>query len=281
MAESKPQCIFRESTDKRLVEIYDHNGYRSLYFGGRHLQSRMSIEEPHTLLLPYTWYMMLSLLLLEAPKRVLLIGLGAGSLVRFIHHFFPKCVIDAVDSSEQVIKLAKGYFQFPDTSHVQAHWCDGRAFLQDLPASSRYDLILFDAYDESGIVSTIYDTEPLNRAAQALAPQGIVASNLWSGGPRSAREIDSLLAPSLPGNLFLPVPERGNIVSLRSHQQPDWSRLSRTWQDLHTLSQRYGLNFYKMVRVAMRSNLSIEERLRLAVSFAEESVFSALKRQPG
>ena len=277
--DNRPQCIFRENSGKRLVEIYDHQGYRSLYFGGRHLQSRMSLAEPHRLLLPYTWYMMLALLLIEPPRRVLLIGLGAGSLVRFLHHHFPECVIEAVDNSEQVIKLAKGYFQLQDTAHVRLHLHDGRLFLERLDGGTLYDLILFDAYDETGLVADIYAREPFSRAARALAPEGILAANLWSGGPQSAQEIDGLLAQLLPGGLLLPVPERGNIVTLRCRRQLEWSRLSRTWQDLHELGQHFGLDFYKMVRVAMRANLSIEQRLRLTVSFAEESVISAFRRQ--
>lgn len=253
--------VYREINENRLVEILDGQGTRSLYFGGRYLQSRMALHAPHLLLLPYTHYMMFSLLLARKAERVLLIGLGAGSLVRFLHHHFPKCLIDAVDNSEQIIKLAKGYFQLPTNSNVRVHCLDGRIFFDKAASETAYDMILLDAFDETGMADHIYDEPFVQQCAAALAPGGLLVANLWSGGPKPAREIDAALAPILPGGLLLPVPERGNVISIRSRHEPDWRQICRGKENLRRLQQHYRLDFPQMVKVAVRHNLSMSQRL--------------------
>jgi len=267
MTDGRTKPIYRDIHGHRQVEIIDRNGVRSLYFGGRYLQSRMTLNAPHLLLLPYTHYMMFSLLLVERPARVLLIGLGAGSLVRFIHHHFPECVIDAVDISEQVIKLAKGYFQLPESSMVRIHCQDGRQFLQQSQIEIGYDIILLDAFDEQGIATHIYTGPVFQRCAASLASGGVLVANLWSGGPVSAKDIDAIIAPILPGGLLLPVPDRGNVISIRLHGNPDWLKINQNRLALKQLHTRYGLDFARMIRVAMRHNLSLGQRLLHLFSF--------------
>jgi len=70
--------IHRSRRGDRLVEIFDRENFRYLYFNTKFLQSKMALDAPHLLLLPYTRYMMLSLMfLIPDPKRILLIGLVA------------------------------------------------------------------------------------------------------------------------------------------------------------------------------------------------------------
>lgn len=261
MTDSQHISVYREFCENRLVEILDGKGTRSLYFGGRYLQSRMALHAPHLLLLPYTHYMMFSLLLTRKVERVLLIGLGAGSLVRFLHHHFPTCVIDAVDNSETIIKLAKGYFQLPASNAVHVHCLDGNHFFEVAAPKVKYDMILLDAFDEAGMVTSIYAEQFIQSCAASLDFGGLLIANLWSGGTRPAREIDAGLAPILPGGLLLPVPDRGNVIAIRSHHQPDWRWICRSKEQLHQLKSHYHIDFPQMVKVAMRHNLSVGQRL--------------------
>ncbi|SHO47892.1 spermine/spermidine synthase domain-containing protein [Desulfopila aestuarii] len=261
MTDSQHISVYREFCENRLVEILDGKGTRSLYFGGQYLQSRMALHAPHLLLLPYTHYMMFSLLLARKIERVLLIGLGAGSLVRFLHHHFPTCVIDAVDNSERIIKLAKGYFQLPTSHAIRVHCLDGNRFFEVAEPEIEYDMILLDAFDETGMATHIYAEPFIRSCATFLASGGLLISNLWSGGTRPAQDFDAELAPILPGGLLLPVPERGNVISIRSHHQPDWRRICRGKEQLLQLEKHYHIDFPQMVKVAMRHNLSIGQRL--------------------
>jgi len=267
MTDSQHISVYREFCENRLVEILDGKGTRSLYFGGRYLQSRMALHAPHLLLLPYTHYMMFSLLLARRIERVLLIGLGAGSLVRFLHHHFPTCIIDAVDNCETIIKLARGYFQLPTNNAIRIHCMDGNRFFEEIATKVEYDMILLDAFDETGMVTHIYAEPFIQSCAASLGSGGLLIANLWSGGPHPAREIDATLAHILPGGLLLPVPERGNMITIRSHHQPDWRRICRGKEQLCQLEEQYHIDFSRMVKVAMRHNLNIGQRLARLFSF--------------
>jgi len=267
MTDSQHISVYRQFHENRLVEILDGRGTRSLYFGGRYLQSRMALHAPHLLLLPYTHYMMFSLLLALKVQRVLLIGLGAGSLVRFLHHHFPTCVIDAVDNSEHIIKLARGYFQLPASNVIRIHCLDGSHFFDLAHPNAEYDMILLDAFDETGMATQIYAEPFIRSCAAALAPGGLLIANLWSGGSGPAMEIDAELAEILPGGLMLPVPKRGNLVAIRSHHQPDWQRICRSNKQLRQFEDHYRIDFSQMVKVAMRHNLNLGQRLARLFSF--------------
>jgi len=66
--------IHKSRHGDRLVEIFDRENFRYLYFNTKFLQSKMALDAPHLLVLPYTRYMMLSLMFIPDPKRILLIG---------------------------------------------------------------------------------------------------------------------------------------------------------------------------------------------------------------
>ena len=68
----------------------DNGRRRSLHFSLAHVQSAMRIEEPFALELAYTRKMMAFRLFLPDPKRVLIIGLGGGSLAKYCYRHLPQ-----------------------------------------------------------------------------------------------------------------------------------------------------------------------------------------------
>lgn len=265
MKEKKSQTVHRDYRENRLVEIIDHGEFRSLMFSGKFLQSRMSLGSPHRLILPYTRYMMLSLLHMPSPGKVLLIGLGAGSLVRFLNHHFPLCHIDAVDHSAHVIDLARGYFRLPDSPYVRI-WCmDGDEYLQHGQNESDYDLILVDAFDEHGMSQSVYSAGFFRRCRQHLSPRGILCVNLWSGKEEHLTRISGDLATLFPGNIQCPVPDRGNIIHYSFPQEIPWKKMSRSGEEFALLFDWYGLDFKTMLQQLLRHNLSLLQRLLLRI----------------
>src|SRR3569623_1391487 len=101
------------------IEVVDDGVIRTLHFGNDVRQSSMALHDPVHLMLLYTQAMMSCLLFQPDPKRVLLIGLGGGSLAKFLLHHFPRCKIDAVERRAAVVKLAHGYFQLPETPRLR------------------------------------------------------------------------------------------------------------------------------------------------------------------
>ena len=98
------------------IEISETAGVRSLHFSSDWVQGAMRVRRPNALELAYTREMMAGLLLREPPwpRDVLLIGLGAGSLAKFIYHYLPKTKITVVEINPQVEMVARLHFKLPD-----------------------------------------------------------------------------------------------------------------------------------------------------------------------
>src|SRR5687768_5676420 len=70
--------------------IIDYGRTRNLFFSISAIQSSMRLDDPHALIAAYTRKMMAFLLFRPAPRHVLMIGLGGGSLAKFCYRHLPR-----------------------------------------------------------------------------------------------------------------------------------------------------------------------------------------------
>ena len=86
----------------------------------------MRIARPWSLEMAYTREMMAGLLLRpenQWPRSTLLIGLGAGSLAKFIYRNLPDCRMTVVEINPQVEFIAHQYFKLPDDCLLYTSRC--------------------------------------------------------------------------------------------------------------------------------------------------------------
>ncbi len=84
----------------------------------------------------------------EKPiKKVLVLGAGGGSIINLIHHFFPKCYVDAIDLDDTHLYIARKYFKVSKKYCTLIH-DDVKAWLE-INQSEKYDLIIDDVFFES------------------------------------------------------------------------------------------------------------------------------------
>ena len=196
------------------IEVVDDGVIRTLHFGNDVRQSSMALHDPVRLMLLYTQAMMSCLLFQPDPKRVLLIGLGGGSLAKFLLHHFPRCKVDAVERRAAVVKLAHGYFQLPETPRLRATVDDACEHLKQR-TRLRYDLVFLDAYDAKGIAADSIGPEFLAACRIRLAPQGVLVGNLWGGDRRYyKRALANLTACFDNRPLCLPSEGTTNVITL-------------------------------------------------------------------
>lgn len=161
-----------------LVVTEDAYGLRTLRFGlGGPRQSVVKPGYPRQLELRYTRASMLGLALVENPQRILVVGLGGGSLPMFLRSVFPLVHIDAVDVDPAVIQVARRFLDFREDPFLHAHAVDGRRFVEAV--QTPYDLILLDAYSSEAVPAHLTTREFLKAVLRAIQPAGIVVSNLW------------------------------------------------------------------------------------------------------
>src|SRR3569833_4622148 len=77
------------------LEVVDDGLTRTLHFGNDTRQSTMALADPVHLMLVYTRAMMSCLLFQPAPRRVLLFGLGGGTLDKFNQQYIPSSKVEA------------------------------------------------------------------------------------------------------------------------------------------------------------------------------------------
>ena len=166
----------RRDGDVRAMTFVRDNGQEVV-------QSRVNLTAPHTLVSPYARGMFASYLYQPHPRRVLIVGLGGGAMVRFLTHHEPQVQIDAVEIDPAVVRLADEYFGVRSGGNVRVHTADAVTFVES--TADRYDLILMDAFlrpssdtDTTGVPTRLKTLAFLGRLKRALAPGGVVAFNV-------------------------------------------------------------------------------------------------------
>ena len=115
--------LFAGTYDKPF--ILDSGQWRFLHFDLDAVQSAMSLQDPHKLSLAYTRKMMAFLLFNHAPARILLLGLGGGSLAKFCYRSLPGAAVTAVEMNPDVIRLREEFSIPRDDSRFRVICADG------------------------------------------------------------------------------------------------------------------------------------------------------------
>lgn len=165
---------------RHAVDISEEAGVRYLHFGSDWIQGAMRIARPWSLELAYTREMMAGLLLRATggwPRNALLIGLGAGSLAKFIYRNLPDCRITVVEINPQVELIARQYFKLPDDPRrLEVVTACGADYM--LGGDRQFDLLLVDGYDPEARAGAL-DTLPFYQACRArLSNRGLFGVNL-------------------------------------------------------------------------------------------------------
>ncbi len=80
------------------------------------------------------------------PKRILVLGLGGGTIVHLLRLFFPQSHITCVELDEEHIYIAKQHFSIPSKNVTVLH-ADAYEFLNEKAKSGeKYDWIIDDVF---------------------------------------------------------------------------------------------------------------------------------------
>ncbi len=256
------KTVYKNSLSNIRIDVQENRVKRSLYFSETILQSSMDKSAPHKLIIDYTRFMMLPLLL-QIPQKILIIGLGAGSFLRFFHYHFKQIEIDAVDNCDEILKIAKKYFFLPQSEKINLHNCCGNEFLSQ--TKKRYDLILIDSFDKKGMAKEIYNEKTLTLCNEHLTESGILCCNIWSNDLLALSEIKEIIDKVNRQTLYIPVPNKGNIIGIGSNRHFNWQSLHPKNPKLISLEEKLEINFTEMVKIARRTNMSLWQRACKAI----------------
>ena len=117
----------------------------------------MLLSEPNQLHSLYARAVMALLLFRDQPKDVLMIGLGSGTIAKFMLHHFSDCRLKIVEYRSSVLKVARSHFGLPFDPRMKIKiGCGAQHVLnQAREHEGLHDLILIDAYDHEGMAPEV------------------------------------------------------------------------------------------------------------------------------
>jgi spermidine synthase len=147
--------------------------------GFDYTESIANLADPDDLPVRYTQVMTVGVLYPPQPNKVLMIGLGGGSISSYLGRHLPDARIDTIEVDPGVITAAKSFFGLRETPRVRYLEGDGRVFLNR--NAEAYDLILIDAFHGGYVPFHLLTKEFYTLVKQRLAPGGAAAFNVHDG----------------------------------------------------------------------------------------------------
>jgi spermidine synthase len=209
-------------SDYSHIRIRRRGPIRSMIFvrdnGHEVLETQMDLRRPAELKFEYLRYLFASYLFQPEPKRVLIVGLGGGSMVHYLQQTDPGVKIDAVEIDPLVVKLAADMFGTKPSENVNIVTADGLKFIAAAEDQS-YDVIYMDAFlkpsaetDGTGAPLALRTQQFYKQLQQKLKPSGVVAFNL---NPHAELDADIReLTEAFPQLYIFPMSQFNGVVAI-------------------------------------------------------------------
>lgn len=168
----------------------------SLSFESSLIQSCMRLDAPDELVLDYTRAMMGFLLFNPAPASILMVGLGGGSMLKYLHKHLPDADLTAVEINQEVIDMRQDFHIPPDSDRLRIVCADGARFLHRPPR--QYDVILVDGFTGQGLPEALCSRSFYQHCRTALAPGGWLVANVQADTAQT-REVMRRLGKAFSG----------------------------------------------------------------------------------
>lgn len=154
-------------------------------------------------------------------KKFLMVGLGGGSFLHTVKHYWPDAVIEAIDIDPVMLAIAREYFDAPPEAILVL--MDPRDYFRG--DHGLFDFIFIDVFDGMYPPEELLNEEFFGNMAKALSPGGVVCMNTvrkhpWDVKHRKIRDLFEKTfgcvaeMPGLPGKVMPFLPH--NVVLLTS-----------------------------------------------------------------
>ncbi len=244
-ANTEARVIHQETSLYQNILVNENGTLRCMQFTVRkdaRNQSCVDSREPRHLVFVYTRMLFAALMLNPAPERMLIVGLGGGTLPSALAELFPHAHIDVVEIDPAVRRVAERYFGFTPGANTRVFEQDARVWVKRAAtASDRYDLIILDAFNGDYIPEHLMTREYLLETRELLADGGVLASNTFAISDLYQNE--SVTYADVFGIYFnFRSPDSSNrIIIARRGPLPDKESLARTAAQLVVALRPYGV----------------------------------------
>ena len=203
--------IHKSVAADNVVEVTELDGIRQLHLGSKTVQSGMRVKAPLELVFNYSRALMYFLLFSDKVKDVLLVGLGGGSVTKYIHGYCPEVKQTVVEINQQVIDVARSHFFLPDNDNkLDVIKGDGLHYMENNPTSQ--DCLIIDGFDSDGIPDGFCTPDFFDMCYDVLKDNGVFLINLWGSDKNFDIYLQRIEQTFLGRVLVLPTGKPGNII---------------------------------------------------------------------
>lgn len=168
-----------ESPFNRLVVVDRQDGLRSLRFGRDGVdQSVFDPKRPSYVALPYARVLPLFLAWVNDPRRILLAGMGGGTIPMLLRRLLPEADIHVAELDPGVPPMAEEFMGFRKDPRVSVHIGDAADIVSELPAG--FDVVILDCFGRKRAPQHLAACDFLQRVRAILRPDGLAVWNIWT-----------------------------------------------------------------------------------------------------
>ena len=236
-------------------------------------ESITNLADPDDLPVKYTQMMTVGVVYPPQLNRVLMLGLGGGSISGYLGRFMPDAAIDTVELDPGVIQAAKTYFGIKESARVRYLESDGRVFLNR--NKETYDLILVDAFQGGYVPFHLLTKEFYTLLKQRLAPGGAAAFNVHDITKLYASTLLTLRAVFASVHLY-PSGSGEVIMVVTADAAPDAATLESR---AAALQQKFGFRFALPALLARRAERPALPGELLTDDFAPVNLYDTIGQQ--
>jgi len=239
------ETLHEERSLYRDITVTQEGQRRCLVFNvhrGDRNQTCMNTADPERLVFEYAKMSFAGLLLNPNPRRVLIAGLGGGSLPSALTTLFPEAQIDVIEIDQAVVNVAKEFFDFEETDQVSVIVNDARVYVKRAALlEKKYDLVILDAFTGDYIPEHLLTLEFLQEVRSIMTPDGVLVANTFSTSRFYDHESETYQRAF--GEFFnFKLPSSGNrIIIARDELLPPRGKMMQTARDLAPRVRRVGV----------------------------------------
>lgn len=230
------KIIHVEKSVYRDLYVTELDGRRCIAFQVSILESCRYLDAPNRIYFEYIRLIVASLPWVVAPKNILLVGLGGGTIPMLLADLYPEAQIDVVELDSAMLKVAKTHFEFSTSDRLRVTISDGRVAVKRAQAQGKtYDLVILDAFDESYIPPHMLTKEFLSEIKNILTPKGVLLSHTFSGS--DLYDYESVTYKHVFGEFWRLAPQGSGNRIIIAGQNISASEVAR-WQRVEAFSNR-------------------------------------------
>ena len=186
----KEETLYEVESLGISIRVVDRKRVRHLKFGNIIIQSSIDKANLYKLQTKYARDMIKVFDHCEDPNRILVLGLGAGTIPSYLFNRFPNTLIDVVELLPELKDVASDYFSMPKDDRLKVIIEDGYDYIMN--TKHVYDVIFMDIFNKNGTPKKFATDEFYAGLSRKICYNGYVVFNTWINSNSYPRYMNQL-----------------------------------------------------------------------------------------